>query len=62
MLDGQNEIACLDILTKCIKLRSQETLKSSQLKNVFFFFCILLRPLLVMHTQNFDVFGQVIMT
>ena len=37
MLDGQNEIACLDILTKCIKLRSQETLKSSQLKNVFFF-------------------------
>ena len=29
---------------------------------IFFFFRILLRPLLVMHTQNFDVFGQVIMT
>ena len=27
-----------------------------------YYFCILLRPLLVMHTQKFDVFGQVIMT
>ena len=42
-------------------LSSQEILISSHLKNVSFFFCILWRPLLVMHTQNFDVFGQVVM-
>ena len=40
-----------------VPLRSQETLKSSHL-----FFCILLGPLLVMHTKNFNVFEQVIMT
>ena len=46
-----------------IKLRSQETLKSSHLENVFFFFCgILMRPFLVMHTQNITVFSQEIMT
>ena len=26
-------------------------------QEIFFFFSILLAPLLVMHTQNFDVFG-----
>ena len=40
-----------------VPLRSQETLKSSH-----FFFCILLGPLLVMHTKNFNVFEQAIMT
>ena len=38
------------------KLLNLHTLK------MCYYFYILLRPLLVMHTQKFDVFGQVIMT
>ena len=43
-------------------LKSQKTLKFSHLKNMVFLFFILLRPLLIIHTQSFDVAGQVIIT